>query len=215
VPLLAAAVAQDGGRRRPAVLRAAADAAGEHGLDVIAPALDDPDRVVVAQALEALAAAGGDGVVPPELLDRVFDDAAAHAARSVAARDELAGRDASLHRALDDELALARRLVVAVLALRHGDGVRAAVRVVDRADGQRQALGIEALDVLITREEAAIALPLVRRDLAPDEQAAAVRGAASAPARAADNWLLDLVDDPEGVWRSSWLAACARHAEGR
>jgi hypothetical protein len=199
VPLLAAALAQDGGRRRPAVLRAAA----EHGVDVIRPALDDPDRAVVAQALEALAAAGGSA--PPELLDRVFGDAAAHASRAVTARDALAGRDDSLRRALDDELDLARRLVVAVLTLRHGDGVRAAVRVVDRADGQRQALGVEALDVLITREEATVALPLVRRDLTPDGQ----------PARPPDDWLRDLADDPDGVWRSSWLAACARHAARR
>ena len=142
---------------------------------VIEPALRDPDRVVVLAALDALDAADGAGVVPPDLLDAVFDDAAAHASRALAARVSLAASDGSLRRALEDESDLARRLVIAVLALRHGDRVRDAVRVVDRAEGQRRALGVEALDVLISREEAAIALPLVRRDLTPDEQAAALR----------------------------------------
>ena len=114
-------------------------------------------------------------VVPPDLLDGVFDDAAAHAARALAARLSLGASDGPVGRALEDESELARRLVVAVLALRHGDRVRNAVRVVERADGQRRALGVEALDVIISREEAAIALPLVRRDLTPDEQAAIVK----------------------------------------
>jgi hypothetical protein len=82
---------------------------------------------------------------------------------------------------------------------------------VDGAEGQRRALGVEALDVLISREEAAIAIPLVRRDLTPDEQAAALRHVQPA-ARLEEDWLADLAEDPDGVWRSSWLALCARHA---
>ena len=101
-----------------------------------------------------------------------------------------------------------------MLALRHGDRVRDAVRVVDGAEGQRRALGVEALDVLISREEAAIALPLVRRDLTPDEQAAALRHVEPS-ARSPEDWIADMAEDPEGVWRSPWLALCARHAAGR
>jgi hypothetical protein len=92
-----------------------------------------------------------------------------------------------------------------VLALRHGDRVRAAVRVVDHADGQRRALGVEALDVLLSREEAGIALPLVSRSLTSREHAARSE-------RPPQQWIADIAADPEGVWRSSWLAACARHA---
>ena len=176
---------------------------------VIEPALRDRDRVVVLAALDALDAADGAGVVPPDLLDDVFDDAAAHAARALAARASLAASDGSLRRALEDESDLARRLVIAVLALRHGDRVRDAVRVVDRAEGQRRALGVEALDVLISREEAAIALPLVRRDLTPDEQAAALRHVVR-PRAVPEEWIADMAEDPEGVWRSPWLALCAR-----
>jgi hypothetical protein len=170
--------------------------------------------VVVLAALEALDSADGGGVVPPELLEDVFHDAAAHAGRALAARTSLGASDASLRRALEDETDLARRLVIAVLALRHGDRIRDAVRVVDAAEGQRRALGVEALDVLISRDEAAIALPLVRRDLTPEEQAAALRHV-QPPARGEEEWIADLAEDPEGAWRSSWLALCARHASGR
>jgi hypothetical protein len=213
VPLLAAALARDGTSRRPPLIRAAANAATEHGLAVIEPALRDRNRVVVLAALDALDAADAVGVVPPDLLDAVFDDAAAHASRALTARVSLAASDGSLRRALEDESDLARRLVIAVLALRHGDRVRDAVRVVDRADGQRRALGVEALDVIISRQEAAIAIPLVRRDLTPDEQAAALRHVEPS-VRGAEEWIADMAEDPDGVWRSSWLALCARHTSG-
>jgi hypothetical protein len=85
---------------------------------------------------------------------------------------------------------------------------------VDGAEGQRRALGVEALDVLISREEAAYALPVVRRDLTPDEQAAALRNVGPA-ARGRNEWIEDMAEDPDGVWRSSWLALCAHHAAGR
>jgi hypothetical protein len=205
VPLLRAALARDGGRRRAPLVRAAATAAREHGVAVIAPALDDPDRGVVLAALDALDACGGGDVMPPDILDWLFRDAAAHADRALAARASLDAEEGTLRRALDDEIELARRLVVAVLALRHGDRVRAAVRVVDHADGQRRALGVEALDVLLSHEEAAIALPLVSRDLT-------LRGHSARPERPPRQWLADIAADPEGVWRSWWLAACARHA---
>jgi hypothetical protein len=208
LPALRAALLRDGSAARGRLVRAAAVA--EHGSDVVELALRDPDRVIVLTTLDSLHAGGAGDVVASELLDQVFDDAVAHAARSLAARASLAGRDSSLQRALDDEIDLARRLVVAVLALRHGVQVRDAVRVVDSSEGQRRALGFEALDVIISREEAAVALPLVRRDLTRDEQAAALHHVAG-PTHAPDEWLADMSDDPGGVWRSSWLATCARH----
>ena len=210
VALLAAAVAS-GGRRLPLV-RAAAAVAAEHGAGIVAPALGDPDRSVVLAALDAVDAAGGREVVDSDVLDGVFDDAAALAARALAARTALADRDGPLIRALDDEIELARRLVVAVLALRHGERIRAAVRVVDHGEGARRALGVEALDVVVTRAEAAVVLPLVRHDLTPDERAARLR---HTPERDPHEWIADMTDDPEGMWRSSWVAACAHHAVER
>jgi hypothetical protein len=209
VPLLAEVVARDPPPRRPRLVRAAAHAAYEHPV-VFAPALHDPDRAVVLAALDALDAANG--VVPPEILDDVFRDAAAHAGRALSARASLDAEHVSLLRALDDEIDLARRLVIAVLSVRHGERVRDAVRVVDRADGQRRALGVEALDVILSREEAEIAVPLVRRDLTPDEQAAAM--ARTGPtARSQGEWIAEMAEDPDDAWRSSWLAACARHVQ--
>ena len=99
--------------------------------------------------------------------------------------------------------------MIAVLALRHGDRIRAAVRVVDHGEGARRALGVEALDVVISRAEAAVALPLVRHDLDLGERAARLPRAGP-PRGGRHEWIVDMVDDPEGVWRSSWLAACAR-----
>ena len=107
-------------------------------------------------------------------------------------------------RALGDEIDLARRLVIAALDTRYGDRVREAVRVIEHAEGARRALGVEALDVLLTRAEAAVALPLVRRDSAFDSLTV-VR-------RAPEAWIADITDDPDDLWRSEWLAMCARNA---
>jgi hypothetical protein len=204
---VAAALAADDGPRRASLIRAAAMVAIEHGFDVVAPALDDPDRAVVLTALEALAAADGRDLVPAGILDGVIVDATGLAARARAARADLSDVDGSLLRALDDEIDLARRLVIAALTIRHGDRVRDAVRVIDHAEGARRALGVEALDVLLTRTEVAAALPLIRR--------AAVSDADRMPARRPEDWLADIADDPEGVWRSEWLAICARGAARR
>ena len=155
-----------------------------------------------AEALEALEAAGGHGLVPAATHDALLRDAGAHATRAATAGVALRDEHEALRRALDDELDLARRTVVALLALRHGERVRAAVRVVDHAEGQRRGLALEALDVVISRDEATIAIPLVRRDDTADRH----------DERSSEAWLDDMVRDPEGVWRSSWLAVCASHA---
>ncbi len=207
VPLVSAALAREAPRRLPLV-RAAAMLATEHGVDVVAPALDDRDRAGVLAALESLEAAGGRDLVPSNVLDHVFHDATELATRAYAARDALAAMDGSLVRALDDEIDLARRLVIATLTFRYGERVPEAVRVIDHVEGPRRALGVEALDVVLTRPEAAVALPLLRRD-APFGAGQPVAG------RQPEAWIADMADDPEGVWRSEWLATCARHASGR
>ena len=210
VPLLTAALARDRPPRRPRLVRAAASAATEQAPVVVAPALHDPNRAIVLAALEALDAT--DAVVSPDLLDGVFHDAANHAARALAARSSLDTGAEPLRRALDDEVDLARRLVVAVVVLRHGDRARDAVRVARRADGQRRALGVEALEVILSREEAEVAVPLVRRDLTLEELADAFVRVGPA-ARDSRDWIADMSEDPDEVWRSSWLAACALKAK--
>jgi hypothetical protein len=208
VPYVAAALADNSRPRRASLVRAAAALAAEQGAEVIEPALEDSDRTLVLAAFEALDAAGGGALVPSSLVDATFADAADLAARAYAARGAVGGADGSLVRALDDEIDLARRLVIAALGVRYGDRVREAVRVVEHAEGQRRALGVEALDVVLTRAEAAVALPLVRRD-------AVLPAGRAFPPRGQEAWIADLVDDPEHVWRSEWLVTCARHASRR
>jgi hypothetical protein len=206
VPALSEALATERGRKSPALVRAAAAvAAAERCVDLAAPVLEDDDRTVVLAALEALDASVGRELVPTTYLERTFEDAAEHAAKAAAARHALSDVDSSVARALDDEIDLARRLVVATLALRYGDAVREAVRVVDHAEGARRALGVEALDVLLTRAEASVALPLVRRD--------PVHAPGRGRERSPEAWLENLAEDP--TWRSEWLAVCARHASAR
>jgi hypothetical protein len=211
VPVLSSELARDDAAPRAPLVRAAAAAAAEHGVTVIAPALDHSERAVVLTALDALDAHGGHGLVPSDVLDRTFEDGAMLAAHALAARSALAAEDDSLDRALDDEIDLARRLVIAVLALRHGERIREAVRAVDHGEGARRALGVEALDVVLSREEAAVALPLIRHDLTVEQRAAALRRATGS-ARSADEWIADIADDPEGSWRSPWLQSCALDA---
>jgi hypothetical protein len=206
-PLLAGALAAADGPSPPALLRAAA----AHDAELVAPALADGDRTVVLAALEALAAAGS--AVPAAVHADVLRDAATLAAHAGAAHGALPA-ESPLARALEDEVDLARRLAVASLTLAHGERVRAAVRVVDHAEGQRRALGVEALDVVLSRQEAAAALPLLQPRLTPAERSAAISARAPAP-RSADEWIADILDDPDDVWRSPWLATCARHAAGR
>ena len=211
---LGAEVARGDAPRPASLVRAAAAMAPGHGLWIVQPALDDPDRVVVLTALDALDAARGGDLLEPSVLERLLLDSAALAQRAFAARAALADHDTSLVRALDDEIDLARRLVIAVLALRHGERIRAAVRVVDRGEGARRALAVEALDVVLSRHEAAIALPLVSHNLTLAEHAAGSQRA-DWPAQRPEEWIAEIAGDPEGVWRSPWLTACALHATER
>jgi hypothetical protein len=206
-PALANALA-DGGRRRRALVRAAAATAGETGFEVVAPALADHDRTVVLGALEALAGSGGGEMVPPDALDDVLRDARTLAEYTLAALSAVGDAGGPLARALEDEVDLARRLVITALTLRHGDRVREAVRVVEHGEGSRRALGVEALDVILSREEASLALPLVRGDRA--------LGAGSGADRSldAEGWIAELTSDPREIYRSPWLAACARYEAG-
>ena len=118
----------------------------------------------------------------------------------------LAGTDGRLRRALDDEIDLARRLVIAMLALRYGDSVREAVRVVEHAEGARRALGVEALDVILTRAEAA---SHCRSCVATRASGGRRGGGARAEAGSRTS-----TDDPTASG-APWLATCARHAAVR
>ena len=131
------------------------------------------------------------------------------AAHAVAARTALADQESPLLRALDDEIDLARRLVIAVLALRHGDRIRAAVRVVEHGQGLAAPSASRPSTWSFRVMSPRVALPLVRHDLTLDARTAALRRDVPS-ARGPEEWIADIAGDPEDVWRSTWLAACAR-----
>ena len=93
IPILAAELGRSGKTPRAPLVRAAAGAACEQGIEVIAPALDHPDRAVVLTALDALDAHDARDVVPSDVLERAFQDASTLAAHALAARSKLATED--------------------------------------------------------------------------------------------------------------------------
>ena len=119
-----------------------------------------------------------------------------------------------LLRALDDELQVARERVLAVLAVRHGeDRIGGARRALSSPDGQRRALGVEMLQVSLSRREAALVDPVVRDDLAASERLRRLRALVEVPQRDRAAWLTDLAVDDERRWASPWLQAVALYTE--
>jgi HEAT repeat protein len=184
----------------------------ERARAVLRNRLDDPDRVVGLAALDALRGATVDQPLEADL-DRVLHDGATHAARALAAISTLGVQDHdSLGRALADEVDLARRRVIAVLAVRHGAEASNAVQALGSPDRGRRALALESLEVTMTRDEVLLGLPLVRPDLDPANRLAALLRVIDAPTRDRRAWLDDLVTDTDDCWRSPWLRACATEA---
>ena len=165
----------------------------EHGVGVVAPALDDPDDHQPA-ALDALDARRRRRVARGRVM---FQDAAEHAARSPAARSSSPSSTGRWAGRSTTSSILARQLVITALALRHGERVRAAVRAGSRrlAPGARN----RGADVLLSRDEA---------EIAPPARVETARPARGPPRRAANarGGLEDITNDPGHVWRSSWLA---------
>ena len=184
----------------------------ERARAVVRNRLDDPDRVVSLAALDALRGATVDLSLAADL-DRVLRDGATHAARALAALSTLGVQhDDSLGRALADEVDLARRRVIAVLAVRHGVEASTAVQALGSPDRSRRALALESLEVTMTRDEVLLGLPLVRPDIDAGDRLAALSRVVDVPTRDSRAWLDDLVTDGDGCWRSPWLRACAIEA---
>lgn len=171
--------------------------------------IDDDDRVVSLAALDALRGSTVDESLAAAL-DHVLRDGAAHGARALAALRSLGLQPGdSLGRALADEVDLARRRVVAALAVRHGLEVSTAVQALDSPDRNRRALALESLDVTLSRTEATLSFPLVRPDLSADDRLDALARVVDVPRRDGPTWLDDLITDGDRTWRSPWLRTCA------
>lgn len=179
----------------------------------LGPLLDHRDRTVAREAARVLATVDGTAGLVADAVDRLLDDAADLAGAVRVARRQVGEADA-LDRALADEHELARATALAGLAV-----VQDAATIDDIALGLRQddparrALAIELLSVIVGRhrtDQLLVALidddATTATDDPPDESEGDRRRRAA---------LRDLVDDPDGCWRSPWLQSCALRAAAR
>jgi hypothetical protein len=75
------------------------------------------------------------------------------------------------------------------------------------------ALAVEALGVLLGTEQSRLVLALLQPDLSISERLGRLPEAFARDGLTdLYGWLRDLVEDPDGRWRSTWLRACAIHA---
>ncbi|HET6966989.1 MAG TPA: hypothetical protein VFI44_01875, partial [Ornithinibacter sp.] len=190
------------------------------------------DREVGRVVLERL---GRPGPATPEVatvLDEVLADDLAHAVRvlaGVAALQRPEGPlatggapgipppvegDDPLRRALADELVLVRDRVLAGLVARHGHDRLGPVAAGLLATDGPGALAVEALEVVLGTAAAARVTPVLDTRDAVEVRLARLLAAtrSPAPARDVEVVLADLVEDPEGTWRSPWVRACAVRA---
>jgi hypothetical protein len=122
-----------------------------------------------------------------------------------------------VRRALADELGLVRQRVVAGRLARHGSLALGPALVALRSGGPGTAMAAEALGVLLRPEEARQVVAILDPALQPAERLArlpATPGPAVGPS-VADGWLRDLIEDPDDIWRSPWVRACAIHTARR
>lgn len=173
----------------------------------------------------ALAALARNGVLVDEALtDRLLADEASRVAAVTGALVALGGRgpaaDAAaeaaggpgpvLVRALADNLGLSRDRVLAVLAARYGPApLDAARRALTSDDPARRALGVELLQLSISRAHAVLAEPIMRHDIDLGDLHRRLPPPAFGAGWSVVDWLDDLSLDPFGRWHDPWLQATA------
>ena len=180
------------------------------------------DRELALAVTERLAAPQPADDATAAALDAVLREDLRHAARILAALATIDGpADEPLRRALRDELDLAADKVRAEVLARHGssagpvlielgDGGRLGDHARRRDPGRARRRGLE---VLLGPDGAGPVLALLRPDLSIAERhlLLPMESGEEVPSDVA-GWLRELVEDPRGTWRSSWLRACAVHA---
>ncbi len=189
--------------------RGVRNASPEAVVDCLGPHVEHPDRELGLAVRSALAAAGVEAAPLAADIEPALRADAEHAARCLAALAAVTPAPL-LERALRDELVLLRERVLALLGVRHGaEAIHLVALGLASGAESRRSLAIEMLDVTLARGEVTLASPVVRTDL-PD-RARLLQLAELAPDAPRDRAaaLADLIDDPEGQWRSPWLGACA------
>ncbi len=181
-----------------------------------------PDREVGLWAMEALGALapnaglhaqpGDGGVVAVDVVapTGIADDVG-HAIDVLGALQALGDvpSAALLATALQDELRLLQRRVLAALSVRHGhDALSRVAFQLAQDDTRVQALALEWLEVTLAGGDRA-AVPLLEPGLSHTARLRALLGRRPAPPSDASALLHDLVVDADGRWRQPWVQASA------
>ena len=236
VPALAELLDGAAAPAAPVVLRLvrAATTPSRQRDEVLRRHVGHPDRELALAITERLVAAEPADDATAAALEVALADDVRYAARvlgALAASEaadaaEAAGpreTDEPLRRALRDELDLVGRKVRANVLARHGLTRLGPVMVelgVRRPLGDRPSSGranlplaLEALGVVLGSERSGPVLALIQPNLTITERLRLLPTEPSSD-RPSDleEQLRDLVEDPRGEWRSTWLRACAIHA---
>lgn len=181
--------------------------------------LDHPDRAVGYAILTALQRLGYRATASalPQLLARCRREAT-HGLRLLYCQDGLGTEPAlaSLQRALTDEFAQVQRGLFRLLALRYD--ARATLQAEQQmrtGPEAAQALALEMLDVTLSSEEKALALPLLHPHLSAAQRMEQLTGQVTVAPQTRDQWLSDLITDAEQIWSQPWLRVCAVYGAGQ
>jgi hypothetical protein len=198
------------------LVRAARPGTPEQAEAVLAPYVEHPDRELGLAVLWALSADGaGASALAEEAFDRMLQAEAEHAARCLAAIAAVEPAPV-LERAIRDELDLLRQRVFALLTLRYGaDAIHPAALGLAGEDEGRRALALEILEVKLSRDEAALVVPVVRTDLPESERLQMLQRSLTVPAADRSSVMAEIAADSDGRWRSFWLQSCAVYETSR
>jgi HEAT repeat protein len=181
--------------------------------------LDHPDRTVGYAILAALQTLGyrPTGNATPQLLARCRREAT-HGLRILRCQDALGTEAAFAHlqRALDDELGLVQRSLFRLLALRYeAQAITRAEQQIRTGPEGAQALALEMLDVTLSSEEKALALPLLHPQLSAAQRLQQLTNQVTVSPQPRDQWVTELIADPNQIWSQPWLSVCAIYGAGQ
>ncbi len=169
------------------------------------------DRAVSLAVRQALVRVGyAEGIANS---DALVTEEAHLVARVVSVLDVLPDDLAVLRSSLEDEVVQARERILVTLALSgSGDLMSDAARALARGDDRAIAHAVETVEVHLPAGIARLVTPILDRRLADVERVGQLRRSIDVPTFDLPGALRDLAVDPEDLWRSPWLAACAIHA---